>query len=82
MAIKPNKVRLPSIVAEIATKVDATLEYAGIYQQKIHIHSGMNTTISCDITKARKLLGYAPTIALHEGMRLSADWWLKNGQEI
>ncbi|MER8511203.1 NAD(P)-dependent oxidoreductase [Mesorhizobium sp. M0894] len=82
MKTKPNKVRLPSFVAEIATKVDATLQYAGIYQQKIHILSEMNKTIACDITKARQLLGYAPKIALREGMRLSADWCLKNGQEI
>ncbi|WP_246688830.1 MULTISPECIES: hypothetical protein [unclassified Mesorhizobium] len=82
MPVKPNKIRLPSIAAEVATKVDATLQYAGMYHQKIHVLSEMNKTIACDITKARKVLGYAPTIALREGMRLSVDWCLKNGQAI
>jgi nucleoside-diphosphate-sugar epimerase len=31
----------------------------------------MNQTIACDIGKARRELGYEPTIALEEGMRRS-----------
>ncbi|WP_426441040.1 NAD-dependent epimerase/dehydratase family protein [Bradyrhizobium genosp. P] len=82
MTVKPNGVRLPSIVAEVATMVDATLQYAGIYHQKIHVLSEMNKTIACDITKAAKVLGYAPKISLREGMRLSVDSCLKNGHAI
>ncbi|MHC1950861.1 hypothetical protein IF803_42060, partial [Bradyrhizobium sp. UFLA06-06] len=82
MTVKPNKVHLPSIAAEVATMVDATLQYAGIYHQKIHVLSEMNKTIACDITKARKVLGYAPKIALREGMRLSVDSCLKSRQAI
>lgn len=82
MTVKPNKFRLPSIAAEVATMIDATLQYAGIYHQKIHVLSEMNKTISCDITKATKVLGYAPKISLREGMRLSVDSCLKNGQPI
>ncbi|MCK1719876.1 NAD(P)-dependent oxidoreductase [Bradyrhizobium sp. 141] len=82
MTVKPNKLRLPSIAAEVATVLDATLQHAGIYHQKIHLLSEMNKTIACDITKARKVLGYAPKIALREGMRLSVDSCLKNRQTI
>ncbi|MDE5457542.1 NAD-dependent epimerase/dehydratase family protein [Bradyrhizobium sp. CSA112] len=82
MTVKPNTVHLPSIVAVVATMVDVTLQYAGIYHQKIHVLSEMNKTIACDITKARKMLGYAPVIALREGMRLSVDSCLKNRQAI
>ncbi|OHV78883.1 NAD(P)-dependent oxidoreductase [Ensifer sp. LCM 4579] len=80
MAVKPNTFHLPDIVGDIARIADATLQYAGIYHQKIHVLSELNKTIACDITKARKVLGYAPKIALREGMRLSVDWCLKNGQ--
>ena len=82
MTVKPNKLRLPGIVGEVATMVDATLQYAGIYQQKIHVLSEMNKTIACDVTKARKMLGYTPKIALREGMRLSIEWCLMNGRAI
>lgn len=82
MVVKPNKSRLPSIAAEAATIVDATLQYAGIYHQKIHVLSEMDKTIACDIAKAKKVLGYAPNIALREGMRLSVESCLKNRQAI
>ncbi|WP_052522764.1 NAD(P)-dependent oxidoreductase [Ensifer sp. BR816] len=82
MTVKPNQFRLPGIVGDVATMVDVTLQYAGIYFQKAHVLSEMNKTIACDITKARKVLGYAPRIALREGMRFSIDWCLKNGQKI
>lgn len=82
MTVKPNKVRLPSIAAEVATMIDATLQYAGIYDRTIHVLSEMNKTIACDITKATKVLGYAPKISLREGMRFSVDSCLKNGQPI
>ncbi|WP_439366060.1 NAD-dependent epimerase/dehydratase family protein [Bradyrhizobium sp. DASA03005] len=82
MTVKPNTIRLPSAAAEIATMVDASLQYVGIYHQNIHIFSEMNKTIACDITKAKKVLGYAPNIALQEGMRLSIASCLKTGQAI
>ena len=37
----------------------------------------MNKTIACTIDKARTELGYAPEIALEEGMRRSIAWWLE-----
>ncbi|AMA61574.1 hypothetical protein BCCGELA001_29810 [Bradyrhizobium sp. CCGE-LA001] len=82
MRVKPNMVRLPSFVGEVATMLDAALQYVGIYHQKIHVLSEMNKTIVCDIAKAKKVLGYAPKIALREGMRLSVASCLKNKQKI
>ena len=32
-----------------------------------------------DISRARSLLGYEPTVELEEGLRLTFDWWQKNG---
>jgi nucleoside-diphosphate-sugar epimerase len=74
--------RLPWIAGEVATMLDAALQRAGIYQQKIHVLSEMNKTIACDIGKARRVLGYAPAVALREGMRRSVAWCLEQGMAI
>ena len=66
-----GRLRLPGVAAEIALCCDWILQSAGIYAQKIHVLSEMNKTIACDIDKARRDLGYAPAIALEEGMRRS-----------
>lgn len=82
MAVKPSKLRLPFLVGEVATLADRVLQGAGIYQQKIHVLSEMNKTIACSVDKAKRVLGYKPTIALEEGMRRSIRWCLDNGQHI
>lgn len=82
MSVKPNSFRLPNVVGQMATLADSALQAAGIYQQKIHVLSEMNKTIACDVTKARKILGYSPQVALREGMRRSIEWCLSNGQRI
>ena len=81
-AVKDKAPRAPGFVSDIATLVDATLQGVGVYQQQIHVLSEMNKTIACDIAKAKRVLGYAPHVALREGMRRSVDWCLKNGQTI
>ncbi|MBB4200768.1 hypothetical protein CCR94_17530 [Rhodoblastus sphagnicola] len=82
MTVKPNRLRLPGVVGDIATLVDASLQSLGVYQQKIHVLSEMNKTIACDISKAKRLLGYRPEVALRDGMRRSTEWCLRNGQVI
>lgn len=32
-----------------------------------------------DITKARRILGYQPRVSLEEGLKRTAEWYLKNG---
>lgn len=32
-----------------------------------------------DISKAKRVLGYSPQVSLDEGLKLTADWYLKNG---
>lgn len=82
IAVKPNKVRLPSIVGEVATLADRVLQGVGVYQQKIHVLSEMNKTIACSVDKAKRILHYKPAVDLEEGMRLSIKWCLDNGQQI
>ncbi len=82
MTLKPNNIRIPDLIGDFATFADAALQSLGIYHQKIHVLSEMNKTIACEISKARQVLGYAPKIALREGMRRSVAWCLSNGQAI
>lgn len=34
-----------------------------------------------DISRARSVLGYEPTVGLEEGLRLTFDWWQKSGSQ-
>jgi nucleoside-diphosphate-sugar epimerase len=74
-----KRVRLPDFASEIAMVADATLQCLGLYNQKIHVLSEMNKTITCSITKAEKELGYQPKIVLEEGMRRSLAWCIEQG---
>jgi nucleoside-diphosphate-sugar epimerase len=77
-----DRLRIPSFASEVALVVDAVLQRAGLYQQKIHVLSETNKTIACSTAKAREELGYRPSVELREGMRRSVEWCLANGQEI
>jgi nucleoside-diphosphate-sugar epimerase len=71
-----RRLRLPGIVSEIAGIGDRLIQGAGFYSQKLHVLSEMNKTIACSVDKAKRELGYAPTVALEEGMRRSLRWIL------
>ena len=77
-----KRLRLPFITSEISGLIDALIQKTGFYQQKIHVLSEMNKTIACSIEKARRELGYQPTIALEEGMRRSLIWCQEQGIAI
>ena len=69
-----GRLRLPGIASEVAGIADRVLQAAGIYHQKIHVLSEMNKTIACSVDRAGRELGYAPRVALEEGMRRSLRW--------
>ncbi len=73
---------LPLWVGRMAQSADAVLQAAGLYQQEIHVLSEMGHSIACSIDKAKRELGYAPTIALRPGMVESVRWCIANGQRI
>lgn len=82
MPVSDKELRVPGLITDVARLVDGTLQWAGFYNQKIHVLSEMNLTIACNIAKAKRVLGYIPTIALREGMRRSVEWCLANGHRI
>jgi nucleoside-diphosphate-sugar epimerase len=77
-----KRMRLPGLASEVALMMDATLQAAGIYQQKIHVLSEMNKTIACSVARAEKELGFKPGVALEEGMRRSLKWCAAQGIKI
>jgi nucleoside-diphosphate-sugar epimerase len=74
-----RRLRLPALASEAALLADRALQAAGFYQQKIHVLSEMNKTIACTIGRAERELGYAPAVALEEGMRRSLAWMDERG---
>ncbi|MBI3992943.1 MAG: NAD(P)-dependent oxidoreductase [Candidatus Lambdaproteobacteria bacterium] len=79
LSVSPRTLHLPGFVADVARLADAGLQAVGRYNQKIHVLSEMNLTIACDISKARRELGYEPLVDLREGMRRSIEWMLAEG---
>jgi nucleoside-diphosphate-sugar epimerase len=75
-----RRMRLPGIAGDIAQQVDAALQAVGMYDQKIHVLGELNKNIACRIDGAKAGLGYAPAIALEEGMRRSIRWCIENRQ--
>lgn len=75
-----KRMRLPGFFSELALAADATMQAAGLYNQKVHVLSQMNKSIACSIDKARLELGYDPQVDLEEGMRRSIAWMLGKAQ--
>jgi nucleoside-diphosphate-sugar epimerase len=80
LPLSPKTLHVPAVIADVARIVDKSLQTVGIYHQKFHVLSEMNLTIACDISKAKRELGYTPMVELREGMRRSVKWWLDFGQ--
>lgn len=80
IAVKHAVRKLPGLASKVAYAIDRTTQGLGLYLQKIHVLSEMNKTIACSIAKAERELGYAPAIALREGMKRSVAWILERGE--
>ena len=74
--VSRRNLHVPAFIADVAQLCDLILQKFGFYQQKIHVLSEMNKNINCDISKAKRILGYRPKISLKEGMRKSIEYAL------
>ncbi len=79
VACAKRQLCLPKLVAATARVVDGALQAVGLYNQKVHVLGEMSHTIACSVEKAKAELGYAPTVALRQGMLESVRWCLANG---
>lgn len=77
---KYSRLKLPSVLSEVALVCDWMLQTAGLYHQKIHVLSEMNKNIACSIDKAKQELAYKPLISLEDGMRQSIQQLIDQGQ--
>ena len=73
---------LPRVVPASFALADRLLQALGLYQMEVHVAGEMHRDIACSVDKARAALGYAPRIALEEGMRRSIEWCRRNGIDI
>jgi nucleoside-diphosphate-sugar epimerase len=74
--------RLPRLAGVVAEKVDTFLQGRGRYLQAVHVLGELKDTIACDISLARRELGYDPPTDLLAGMRASIRWCLERGQAL
>lgn len=74
--------RLPRGAATLAAHADALLQRLDRYVQPLHVLGEMRDTIACDISRARRDLGFAPQVSLVEGMRASIRWSLERGARL
>ena len=74
--------RMPLLAARVAERVDGFLQSQGRYLQAVHVLGELKDTIACDISLARKEIGYDPPTALLDGMRASIRWCLAHGHDI
>lgn len=80
--VKPNGLRVPPVVGDVAERVDRILQGARRYDQRIHVLGEMNKTIACDVSRSIDELGWTPKVSLYEGMRASIRWCRENGIEL
>jgi nucleoside-diphosphate-sugar epimerase len=82
LRVSARRPRLPAATATLAARADAALQGAGRYVQPLHVLGELGDTIACDISKARRELGYEPVASLVEGMRTSIRWCLERGERL
>ncbi len=73
---------IPRVAGVVAEKLDAAAQASGRYVQILHVLGELKDTIACDISRARKELGYEPEVALLDGMRASMRWCLARGDRL
>ncbi|MGH3496153.1 MAG: NAD-dependent epimerase/dehydratase family protein [Nocardioidaceae bacterium] len=80
--VADRQIRLPAVAGKIAERIDGVLQARGIYHQEFHVLGEMDKTIACDIGHSQQVLGYAPRVDLHAGMRESIRWCVERGVDI
>ena len=68
--------------ASSPSELDAIAQASGRYVQVVHVLGELKDTIACDISRARKELGYEPAVDLFDGMRASVRWCLERGDRL
>jgi nucleoside-diphosphate-sugar epimerase len=78
-AVSGSLRHIPRAVGVVAESVDRVLQGRGRYLQAVHVLGELKDTIACDVSAARREIGYDPEVTLLEGMRASIRWCLERG---
>jgi nucleoside-diphosphate-sugar epimerase len=73
---------IPHAAGSLAETADRLLQSRGLYVQAVHVVGELKDTIACDISRARRELGYEPTTSLFDGMRASVRWCISHGEPL
>ncbi len=68
LGVRPRYARLPAFAADVAFEVDWLLLTFGLYHQNVHLVAEATLNVDVSIDDSRRELGYAPTVAIDEGM--------------
>jgi nucleoside-diphosphate-sugar epimerase len=77
-----RQLRVPLVAGRLAARLDAAVQRRHRYVAPLHVLGELGATIACDISVARRELGYEPTVGLAEGMRRSVAWCVARGVEL
>ncbi len=80
--VADRQLHVPALLSRAAAAADAALQRRHRYVASLHVLGELGTTIACDISAARRELGYEPSIGLTKGMRRSVEWCLANGVKL
>jgi len=80
VSIRPRY--LPKVMGDFARFTDSIVQMTGLYNQEVHVLGELGESIAVSIDKAKRELGYAPTIDLEEGMRRSIEWVRAQGVDV
>lgn len=73
---------LPALTSSFCEVSDRMLQMMGLYSSYLHVAGEMAKDIYCSVEKAKRDLGYIPTVDLKEGMRRSVEWCRLNGIDL
>jgi nucleoside-diphosphate-sugar epimerase len=82
LEVDGGRMRLPGVAGDVAQGIDAALQRAGLYNQRVHVLGELNKTIACSVERARRELGWDPGPGLREGMRRSIEFCLARGDAL
>jgi nucleoside-diphosphate-sugar epimerase len=82
LEVARRQLHIPAIVSRAAAAADTALQRRHRYVASLHVLGELGTTIACDISAARRELGYEPSVGLAEGMRRSVAWCLAQGIKL
>ena len=80
LGVPPRFLPLPRLVAPLAYFGDMALAACGRYWQPLHLVGEADWHVGVSIAKAERELGYAPTVALDEGMAQAVAWFRAHAQ--